>query len=132
MKGEIGYGCTHNNPRYPGCHAGIGVGDWGRTMRKPLNTITALRVEELRLSKRQLKDDLRAQGIKLHSYSMAQLTAEAKKRMSWFAHDAFRNILQERLEDALGASLKTCARNSEADKSMASVVQMSRTLEGVK
>ena len=122
-------------------------------MRKPLNTIIALRVEELRLSKRQLQADLRAMGLKPHSVTTAQLTGEAKKRMDWFAHDAFRNILRMQLEDALHhaerkrsaqsadtsgkvlahcAELKTCARNSEPAKSMASAVQMSRTLEAAK
>jgi hypothetical protein len=73
----------------------------GDSMRKPLNTIMALRVEELRLSKRQLQADLRAMGLKQHSVTMAQLTAEAKKRMNWFAHDALRNILRMQLEDCL-------------------------------
>jgi hypothetical protein len=95
-------------------------------MRKPSNTIMALRVEELRLSKRQLQADLRAMGLKPHSVPMAQLTAEAKKRMNWFAHDPFRNVLQMQLEDLLRrAELKTCARKMEADKSMASPVQIS-------
>jgi len=111
-------------------------------MRKPLNTIIALRVEELRLSKRQLQADLRAMGLKPHSVTTAQLTAEAKKRMDWFAHDAFRNILRMQLEDALhhaerkrsaqSADTSGKARNSEAAKSMASAVQMSRTLEAAK
>jgi hypothetical protein len=102
-------------------------------MRKPLNTILALRVEEMRLSKRQLLADLKAHGIRPHSYPVAQLNAEAKKHMGWFADEAFRNILQMQLEDLLRrAELKTSARKAEAEKSMASAVQMSRTLEGVK
>jgi hypothetical protein len=61
----------------------------------------ALRVEELRLWKRQLQANLRAMGLKPHSISTAQLNAEARKHMSWFADDAFRNVLQMRLEDCL-------------------------------
>ena len=109
-------------------------------MRKPLNTIMALRVEELRLAKSALKAELRAMGLKPHSVTTAQLTAEAKKRMDWFAHDAFRNILRMQLEDALhhaerkrsAQSADTSGKDSEAAKSMASAVQMSRTLEAAK
>jgi hypothetical protein len=66
-------------------------------MRKPLNIIAAIRTEELRLSKRELQRELRAMGFKLHSFSLAQLTAEARKRQAWFAHDAFRNVLEYQL-----------------------------------
>jgi hypothetical protein len=70
-------------------------------MKTPLNIIAALRTEELRLSKRELQRELRAQGIRIHLFSLAQLTAEAQRRQAWFAHDAFRNVLQKQLCDLL-------------------------------
>jgi hypothetical protein len=73
-------------------------------MRTPFNIIAAIRTEELRLSKRELQARLKAQGIKLHSYSLAELTAEARKRQSWFAHDAFRNVLEYQLRHLLRRS----------------------------
>jgi hypothetical protein len=92
-----------------------------------------IRVEEQRLAKRDLIQALKSAGIRPASYSHAQLMAEARKRSWCYAHIAFRNVLQMQLEDLLRrAELKTCARNSETEKSMASVAQMSRTLEGVK
>jgi hypothetical protein len=94
-------------------------------MKTPLNIIAALRTEELRLSRNQLKVQLKAQGIKITSYSYADLTAEAKARQQWFAHDAFRNVLQMQLCDLLRrAQIKSAAQKSRAEKSMSSAVQM--------
>jgi hypothetical protein len=93
-------------------------------MRKPLNTITALRVEELRLSKIALKAKLKAMGIHPHSYTMAELNAEARKHMGRYADQALGNILQMALEDALRAELKVIAQKKDQPKSMGSVVQM--------
>jgi hypothetical protein len=95
-------------------------------MKAPLNIIAALRTEELRLSKRELQRELRAQGIRIHSYSLSELTAEAGKRQSWFAHEAFLNVLGYQLCDLLRhANLKSAAQKSKAEKSMGSAVQMS-------
>ena len=95
-------------------------------MRKPLNTLLLIRVEEQRLAKRDLIQALKSAGIRPASYSHAQLMAEARKRSWCYAHIAFRNVLQIQLEDLLRrAELKTSARNSEAEKSMASAVQIS-------
>jgi hypothetical protein len=95
-------------------------------MKTPLNIVAAIRTEELRLSKRELKTEMKAMGIRIHSFSLAQLTAEAKKRQSWFAHDAFRNVLEYQLLHLLRrAQIKTQAQKSKAEKSMASTVQIS-------
>jgi hypothetical protein len=94
--------------------------------RTPVNTLAALRTEELRLSLNRLKVQLKAQGIKITSYSYADLTAEAKARQRWFAHDAFRNVLQMQLCHLLRrANIKSAAQKSKAAKSMGSAVQMS-------
>jgi hypothetical protein len=55
----------------------------------------------MRLSKAALKAELKAIGIKPHSYTMAELNAEARKRMGWFADQALCNVLQLALENAL-------------------------------
>jgi hypothetical protein len=85
-----------------------------------------IRVEEQRLAKRDLIQALKSAGIKPASYSHAQLMAEARKRSWCYAHIAFRNVLLRRAE------LKLSAQKRDQPKSMASVVQMSRTLEDAK
>jgi hypothetical protein len=102
-------------------------------MRKPLNTLLVIRVEEQRLAKRDIRDELRRMGLRPASITMAQLNAEARKRSWCYAHIAARHIFRYALDEALRrAELKSDARKAEADKSMASAVQMSSTLEGVK
>jgi hypothetical protein len=90
-------------------------------MRKPLNTLLMIRVEEQRLAKRDLIQALKSAGIRPAGYSHAQLMAEARKRSWTYAHIAFRNALQMQLEDLL-----------RPEKSMASAVQNSGALEGMK
>ena len=83
-----------------------------------------VRWEALRLSKRAIKAQLRSRGDKLSEYRRCDLERLAKL---WFddhrpelAGRVLGDLLSERLTKLLSA-----ARRMEADKSMASVVQMS-------
>jgi hypothetical protein len=50
-------------------------------MRRPLNTIAALRTEALRLSRNAVKQELRERGIRLSSFAQADLNRLAR---AWF------------------------------------------------
>jgi hypothetical protein len=82
-------------------------------MKKPINIIGAIRTEELRLSKRDLQAELRAMGFKLHSFSLAQLTAEARRRQGQYAHIAARNILRWQLEREFQKVRKRSAQSAD-------------------
>jgi hypothetical protein len=69
-------------------------------MRKPLNALLMIRVEEQRLAKRDLIQALKSAGIRPASYSHAQLMAEARKRSWTYAHIAARHIFRFALEEA--------------------------------
>jgi hypothetical protein len=98
----------------------------GRAMKQ--TDIGMLRTEALRVSRNHIKAELRSKGLKLSSFSQADINSFARQWFELYRAELIGNVLGQLCR----ANLVSAARKSEAGKSMASAVQISRTLEGVK
>ena len=90
-------------------------------------TITpwALRTEALRVSKNHVRRILREKGIRESSFKASQLSAMARQWFELNREELIGQALGSLAWSRLCAELKTFARKAEAEKSMASIVQIS-------
>ena len=101
-------------------------------MRQQPITLGNLYTEGLRRSRNHVREELRKKGIRLSSFKASEVTAFAKAFLEANREELIGKALGDLAWARLCAELKTSARKAEAERSMASTVQMSRTLEGVK
>jgi hypothetical protein len=94
--------------------------------------IGVLRTEALRVSRNHIKAELKAKGFRLSSFRQADINSLARQWFDLHREELIGKALGDLCWHRVCAELKTAARKQEREKSMASTVQMSRTLEGVK